>query len=650
MIDVPVEVKELLMDGRTKKRYRIIVLNDEDMTTDFVIDNDTLVSESVSLDERMCSDDTIKFGLCEGSSIEFQYFDHPLITGRRFQVFLDIDYVHIIHEEEVEQENTCHIPLGYFTAQKCSRQASTGIIKVTAYNKLQSQYLDEKVSIKIDELFYQNTRLSLFDIKRILLETYMIRNPRIELASSTQTIVTTQFFLSSLTLSQDYGVDSPINGYTITQAGGTPSSPLTVKLTTQTEEWYWATPWFLYDAIAPDAAYGFLLELEKRIAEYIVDLIDGMKCSNFTGKEYLDDICATAGFNNIFGINIRSNFWVDPGDEYSTIQKKYIENGGTSNPVEGSLADAMRTDIPSQSSYHRFECRIPYSIEIGGVTIYFKGLYDIAGSSEKYHTYNYWADAGHQELLEGTVKELRYSDGTLYDPDDKYPMNMYRFPDIPAYDEEKRYYPDTFSEDFTLREIMTADYELNCQFGKLDRITDLFSGVELNHARLYPAEDLYPDNELYPGGASVSSHKSMYSKLWGDEGKILKWRKLIMTYTLSVPGETGGTYVDKDFVYETIVNEDGNVDYVMNDNWLLKSKIFTLQNVQDYAAAMVEKMRDVQWFPFEMWCAGLPYLETGDEIEVSINSRTYPTYILQRQLKGIHNLQDTYINGTLDIF
>jgi hypothetical protein len=43
-------------------------------------------------------------------------------------------------------------------------------------------------------------------------------------------------------------------------------------------------------------------------------------------------------------------------------------------------------------------------------------------------------------------------------------------------------------------------------------------------------------------------------------------------------------------------------------------------------------------------------METGDRIDIPYNGNTYSSYILQRQLKGIQNLQDTYINGTLDIF
>lgn len=88
----------------------------------------------------------------------------------------------------------------------------------------------------------------------------------------------------------------------------------------------------------------------------------------------------------------------------------------------------------------------------------------------------------------------------------------------------------------------------------------------------------------------------------------------------------------------------------MTDNWLFKNMLWTDADVGAYADRMVPKLQDITWFPFEMWLPGLPYLETGDEIEVTVNDSTYTTYILQRQLKGIHNLQDTYINGALDIF
>ena len=199
--------------------------------------------------------------------------------------------------------------------------------------------------------------------------------------------------------------------------------------------------------------------------------------------------------------------------------------------------------------------------------------------------------------------------------------------------------------EFTLRDIVGANYETQCQFGQLDRVTDLFSGVELNHSRLLPVDTLYPDNALCPGGAQESAFRSQYSKLWADEGNVRKWRYLIITYKGLDENQQ-----EKDFTLQRTVNADGTDDYNCSDNWLFRNLVWTAEQIGEYADAMVAKMQDITWFPFEMWCAGLPYLETGDEIEIPLGEETYTSYILQRQLKGIQNLQDTYINGTLDIF
>ena len=169
--------------------------------------------------------------------------------------------------------------------------------------------------------------------------------------------------------------------------------------------------------------------------------------------------------------------------------------------------------------------------------------------------------------------------------------------------------------------------------------------MELNHSRLYPQETLYPDNELYPDGAQNSANKSMYSQLWADEGNVHKWRNLIITYK-----GLDELQQEKDFVYTAEVNADGTDDYDCSDNWLFKNLVWTEEQIEEYADAMVSKMQDMTWFPFEMWCAGLPYLETGDEIEIPMGENSHTSYVLQRQLKGIQNLQDTYINGNLDIF
>ena len=200
--------------------------------------------------------------------------------------------------------------------------------------------------------------------------------------------------------------------------------------------------------------------------------------------------------------------------------------------------------------------------------------------------------------------------------------------------------------DVTLRELQSAVYETACQFGQLSRSTDLFSGVELNLSALYPADTLYPANNLYPGGVRERTVKSGYSKLWSEAGNVQKWRNLIITYK-GLDENNNPT----DLQYEDVINADGTQDYVCGDNWLFRNLIWTQTQIADYADAMIAKMQDVTWFPFEMWGAGLPYIETGDQIEiVDPEGNTETSYILSRQLQGIQNLQGTFINGVLDIF
>ena len=229
MIDVPARVRDALRDGRLKKNYKFKVLND-DGSVDFTIDNNTLVSETVKFDERMCSGDTIKFGLCEGSSLEFQYFDHESIRGRRIYSEIEVEYIdatpswvlkktysstdkqytvtrdgaykisvnvpsgvssftvgygivrdgvellyaliagaesqehnlkvgdiirvktvsHVSFSDVILEEATTDkwytIPMGFYEVDKCPMQYSTGIRKVTAYNKLKAEYLDQKAN------------------------------------------------------------------------------------------------------------------------------------------------------------------------------------------------------------------------------------------------------------------------------------------------------------------------------------------------------------------------------------------------------------------------------------------------------------------------------------------------------------------------
>lgn len=669
MIDVPVEVKDALRDGRLKKNYRVVVLDDEG-TEDFTIDNNNLVSESVSIDERMCSGNKIKFGLCEGSSLEFQYFGFPSILGKRLQVFIDVDYeiTSLVYETQQEvprddrmtitedgnyriysdtpeafliitlirdgewqfitatssedgteaildnllagdlvsvgwigssypstylqkqvlkkQIESYTIPMGFFDVQKCSRQASTGIIKATAYNKLMSDYLDAKANDLITTINPDNAngKTSLYTILKHTLNDYGIDE-------KPKTSLPLHFNQSS------------------TGGIGRTYPNIPCKLVGNTNTFYptIGSRWnCVVDSGTLTGANVITIEglvsITSAFIELLTNVIDSMFESVLTRIQTPETIwqqIINEGFTQA-GVEL---VWQSGGKKYFTLPD--LCNHVNTMPIYG--ADTFRN---------------VYSIRFW-MPSYFDLYKDSGGTSERY---TIWGGTHTLDpsMFEGNVF---ITDGNELSQAEKISVDTATLPDV------------------TLRELQTATFETVCQFGQLDRVTDLFSGVELNNARLLPQETLYPDNDLYPDGAKISATRAMYSKLWADEGNVHKWKYLIITYKGL---DEGGN--EKDFTLQRTVNADGTDNYNCSDNWLFRNLTWTAVQIGVYADAMVEKMRNVTWFPFEMWCAGLPYLETGDEIEIPLGEESYTSYILQRQLKGIQNLQDTYINGTLDIF
>lgn len=594
MYEVPVAVKDALRDGTQLKNYRFLVLND-DGTTDFTIDNNYLVSESVIIDERMCSGDTIKYGLCEGSSIEFQYFDKPNITGRRIRAYIDVNY----------GSSTSSIPMGYFTIDKCSRQASTGILKATGYNQLMSEYLNAKANDLLIDAYNNQGSYSPSTIEKILdiaLDDYKI--DAYSVVSKT-TSITIQYAEASAV----YGDQAAYQGDPPPPGGGV----------TVDGYLHWFAP--LIRVTFSNTGHNYRYRVNAgTINHHAVELLRGYSDWRSASNDKLltDWVC-------------------DPGTSLSDIRGgaiilNYTGTGSATNETN-YIGDYDGEGASNVS---------PYYYTINSKTDYFGNSYQIGFYAPVVMFIDQNPTMSQQDwtnYLGGSMAQLGPEIRDLIKNNVQIQMQNASVASDMTVGAEIETWPDV-----TLRELQSAIFELQCQFGQLSRETDLFSGVELNRSRLYPADSLYPANNLYPDGAAASANKSTYSQLWADEGNVRKWRYLIITYK----GTENGQEVEK--TLQKTVNADGTDDYEMTDNWLFKNLVWTDSDVGDYADAMKAKMQDITWFPFEMWCAGLPYLETGDEIEIPLGNYTYTSYVLQRQLKGIQNLQDTYINGTLDIF
>lgn len=203
--------------------------------------------------------------------------------------------------------------------------------------------------------------------------------------------------------------------------------------------------------------------------------------------------------------------------------------------------------------------------------------------------------------------------------------------------------PLTDLPDVTARDIASAYYETLCQFGKLDRVSDLFSGVELNQGGLYPANTLYPSDGLYPSAADASFFRSAYTKI--STGKKERFKYLIITYKAL---DEEGHEIEK--TLQRTVNAYGTTNYNMSDNWLFKNIVWTSSEVATFANAMAEKMRNMEWCQLSLDATGLPYIESGDMIEILTEYGRQNTYILSRHMRGIQRLEDTYSNGSVNTF
>lgn len=599
MLNIPYEVQQALREGSMRKNYKMKV-NDVDPDTGertylYTIDNDSLVSESVKIDERMVTGKVLKFGLCEGSSLEFQYFDHPNINGKDVQVYCSVEYV-----DGNGDVAWYDIPMGWYTVDQCPMQWDTGIYKVTAYNKLKSKYLDSNVEEEALSLIVTGSggeanKLPINMLLNDLLNGYGV----ITNYESENLVIEPIIDYSSADFPRwldVYPADTSLGVKYLYRC----VTDLYIGLNNVDRE-------NVYEVILKkvgELKEYYYQRYQTYFEDYYLDQARTMKAwedRNNVAPTYIYSILGGSPQTHIEPEIIYSNIWDIDTD--------------TASKLCTNVTYTYNYDVTYQYS---FVVAMPILMKVS----------DYQGET------NPWTSAQIQAAYQDVYEELESLD----------------FININKLDSEIGNYRMTTSDlsniqSLTLRELQSAVYELDCQYGKLDRETDLFTGVELNQGGLYPADTLYPDNALYPQGNMEHPFPSTYSKLWTDTIGEQSFRYLIITYKAMENGQE----VEK--TLQRTVNADGTTNYNMSDNWLFRNLVWTAADVGDYADAMVLKMKDIRWFPFEMWCAGLPYVETGDAIEITDKQgNTHTSYVLTRTLDGIHNLQDTFINGELDIF
>lgn len=120
MLEVSEELKKAFMADNVEKQIRVTFPDGEHED----ITNEQIEAKSFNFTESLCSQDTLKFGLCEANVIKFNA-ECDDISGHVIAVFIDAYY----------QGEVYTLPYGVFTVKSCKRRAGTRLRSVEAYSE-----------------------------------------------------------------------------------------------------------------------------------------------------------------------------------------------------------------------------------------------------------------------------------------------------------------------------------------------------------------------------------------------------------------------------------------------------------------------------------------------------------------------------------
>lgn len=183
-------------------------------------------------------------------------------------------------------------------------------------------------------------------------------------------------------------------------------------------------------------------------------------------------------------------------------------------------------------------------------------------------------------------------------------------------------------EELPGKTVIEAICEINGCFGHIGRNGKLrYVVLEQMIEGLYPADELYPADDLYPadpmGTTEVS--RNNYISCQYEDFIVQHIDKLQIRQEENDIGAIAGT---------------GDNCYIIEDNFLIYGKSAAdLQTIADNVLSVI----GVVWYrPAQVEARGNPCLEVGDGILLHTTRETIYTYILQRTLKGIQALKDSY--------
>lgn len=180
------------------------------------------------------------------------------------------------------------------------------------------------------------------------------------------------------------------------------------------------------------------------------------------------------------------------------------------------------------------------------------------------------------------------------------------------------------------KQIITALCELNGVFGHINR-QGLFDYVSLAKRKqmIHPGMGIYPGSGIYPGMMFDADYtKEDINTYISCEYEDFETQLISKVQIRQEENDIGA------------IRGSGNNTYVVQDNFLVYGK--SASELRQISSRLFSKINGVYYRPFKASLQGNPCIEVGDIVVVNTKYKEVESYVLERTLKGIQALRDTF--------
>lgn len=589
MINIPEEIRNLFNTEGINKNIRIHFPNGERAD----ICNDMIIKDSVTLTESLCSQDTLKFGLCESPVFECSVVGMENMKGATIEVFNEV-YCEASVEGAVFrvdiQAYVYPIPYGTFVISECKRDADMQYRKVVAYGEM--SYLSQKLT---------NANQLKFDIE--------LPNLNKPLKQNAMCFIYSEFPEKAVRDLEKTLIPSPslFSLETIAQINIRQQWLFVVQVLYSSFSNMYSLPSQIKDMYYIENSEYIRENYDTLVRTLLNSTLDefhnlGYDCGEEFEREYLNAM-------------------------YKPSSKKMVQYSGVEYYYEGA-----GTSLYRKSEHIQSQKPVIYPYITSG----------ISGNDAKLHIdipkgiRVYEINGGTSDIIADVPFDVA---GELYRLDTSSLSDL----QINISNEQKlasRYY--SYQKDVDIKEQIRSAVELFGCLGTINRLNDFeFISIKQRFG-LTPSSTLYPSENLHPAGAVGGTIEPKdYQSCWYDEDYSLPFGLVTCNFKNT-------SNVDE--VYNLWLgefDEDSDVSsyqtYDISNNEIIKGAAWTSGQIQAFCETIAANIIGVTYMPMELTGRGLPYVEVGDTFNVLTRSNdSITTIVLNRTLSGEQVLTDTY--------